>query len=287
MEWRRLRLHAAPCLEWSTLRAAVERPTGRRYGRTRAAPDTTKRPTRLRFRVERRRRGIAFEAPARDERQARNASAGWRPLLPAVVPMTGSATVARCRGEKAAGRSPSPSHEQTLLGTVSLAAPRIGIPGILHVRRVLSHLLAAGLVASPAGSGPRLMARWRRLLGDARRRWRAVQRDDPVLGTGPRRPGCTLLWRIRQALVAVDRRAARAVVAAHARPRSANSCATPGRASCNARSDPRGRLHWTRGSLLRALPRTGLLPLARSVVRLPELERRISMSVSHAPLECL
>jgi len=87
----------------------------------------------------------------------------------------------------------------------------------VHVRRVLGHLRAAGLVASRpgVGGGWQLVADPSQVtLADV---WRAVQGDDPVLGLHGANPDCTVGRRIQDALIAVDRRAAGAIEAELAR----------------------------------------------------------------------
>jgi Rrf2 family protein len=81
----------------------------------------------------------------------------------------------------------------------------------VHARRLLGRLRAAGLVDSRPG----VKGGWQLLrppaditLADV---WRAVQGEDPILGLHGANPNCTVGRRIQDALVGVDRRAARAV----------------------------------------------------------------------------
>jgi Rrf2 family protein len=81
----------------------------------------------------------------------------------------------------------------------------------VHARRLLGRLRAAGLVDSRPG----VKGGWQLLrppaditLADV---WRAVQGEDPILGLHGANPDCTVGRRIQDALVGVDRRAARAV----------------------------------------------------------------------------
>jgi Rrf2 family protein len=81
----------------------------------------------------------------------------------------------------------------------------------VHARRLLGRLRAAGLVTSRPG----VKGGWQ-LAGDPSTVtladvWRAVQADDPVLGLHGANPNCTVGRRIQDALVGVDRRAARAL----------------------------------------------------------------------------
>jgi Rrf2 family protein len=81
----------------------------------------------------------------------------------------------------------------------------------VHARRLLGRLRAAGLVDSRPG----VKGGWQLLrppaditLADV---WRAVQGEDPILGLHGANPNCPVGRRIQDALVGVDRRAARAV----------------------------------------------------------------------------
>jgi len=107
-------------------------------------------------------------------------------------------------------------HMLTLLGGAAspmssevLAASAGSNP--VHARRVLARLRAAGLVGSRPGVG----GGWQ-LAADAATItladvWRAVQREDPLLGLHDANPACTVGQRIQDALVDVNRRAAAAV----------------------------------------------------------------------------
>lgn len=109
-------------------------------------------------------------------------------------------------------------HMLTLLGGAAapmssevLAASAGSNP--VHARRVLARLRAAGLVDSRpgVGGGWQLAADPATItLADV---WRAVQRDDPLLGLHDANPNCTVGQRIQDALVDVNRRAATAVEA--------------------------------------------------------------------------
>ena len=83
----------------------------------------------------------------------------------------------------------------------------------VHVRRVLAHLRQAALVRSRPGpsGGWQLAAEPEAItLADV---WRAVQRDDHLLGLHGPNPNCPVGQRIQAELVALDRRAAAAVEA--------------------------------------------------------------------------
>jgi Rrf2 family protein len=83
----------------------------------------------------------------------------------------------------------------------------------VHVRRVLGLLRGAGLVESrPGVHGGWTLRRPRGeiTLADA---WRAVQKDDPVLGLHFANPDCPAGQRIRRALLGLERDAAHAVEA--------------------------------------------------------------------------
>jgi Rrf2 family protein len=81
----------------------------------------------------------------------------------------------------------------------------------VYVRRVLGRLREAGLVSSrPGVKGGWVLLRdpARITLGDV---WRAIQRDDPILGLHEANPSCEVGREIQGALGALDRRAASAV----------------------------------------------------------------------------
>jgi DNA-binding IscR family transcriptional regulator len=83
----------------------------------------------------------------------------------------------------------------------------------VHVRRVLGRLRRAGLVRSrPGPRGGWLVdgATYDTTLAEV---WDAVHGDEPVLGLHSASPDCTVGQRIQGALVALDRRAARALTA--------------------------------------------------------------------------
>lgn len=81
----------------------------------------------------------------------------------------------------------------------------------VHVRRILGVLRVAGLVVSRPGA----RGGWQltkptdqTTLAEV---WRAVQGEDQVLGLHGPNPACTVGRRIQTELVAIDRRAARAI----------------------------------------------------------------------------
>jgi Rrf2 family protein len=81
----------------------------------------------------------------------------------------------------------------------------------VHVRRVLGRLRAAGLVLSrPGARGGWQLAEASQQVNLAQV-WRAVQGEDQVLGLHGPNPDCTVGRRIQTELVAIDRRAARAI----------------------------------------------------------------------------
>lgn len=108
-------------------------------------------------------------------------------------------------------------HALTLLGGnpdgVMSSAVMAGSAGAspVHIRRVLGRLRTAGLVSSRPGvhGGWQLARDGEQItLADV---WRAVQGDDAVLGLHGAHPRCTVGQRIQDALVGLDRRAAKAL----------------------------------------------------------------------------
>ena len=83
----------------------------------------------------------------------------------------------------------------------------------VHIRRVLGRLRAAGIVASrpgPHGGWGLLRDPVSVRLGEI---WRAVEALDHVVGLHAPDPACPIGCRVREALVAVDRRAVDAFMA--------------------------------------------------------------------------
>jgi Rrf2 family protein len=81
----------------------------------------------------------------------------------------------------------------------------------VHVRRILGRLRGAGIVTSRPGVGGGWVLNGcpdEITLADV---WRVVQGDDRVLGLHGASPDCPVGQRIQRSLVAIDRRAARAV----------------------------------------------------------------------------
>ncbi len=104
------------------------------------------------------------------------------------------------------GSEPGARHSSEFLASSAGASA-------VHVRRVLGGLRRAGLVRSrPGPSGGWLVAGelCDTTLADV---WRAVNRDDPVLGLHSANPDCEVGQRIHGVLVELDRRAAGALVA--------------------------------------------------------------------------
>jgi Rrf2 family protein len=81
----------------------------------------------------------------------------------------------------------------------------------VHVRRVLGRLRGAGLALSRPGA----RGGWQLAKGTEQATlaevWRAVQGQDQVLGLHGPNPDCTVGRRIQAELIAIDRRAARAI----------------------------------------------------------------------------
>ena len=109
-------------------------------------------------------------------------------------------------------------HALTLLGgarpgevlSSEVLAGSIGASPV-HVRRVLGLLRGAGLVLSwPGARGGWQLAKATEQTTLAQV-WRAVQGEDRVLGLHGPNPDCTVGRRINVELVAIDRRAARAI----------------------------------------------------------------------------
>lgn len=83
----------------------------------------------------------------------------------------------------------------------------------VHLRRVLGRLRDAGLVTSrpgPGGGWQLVRAPAETTLADV---WRAMNRDDPVLGLHEASPNCDVGQRIQVHLAQIDRRARAAIVA--------------------------------------------------------------------------
>jgi Rrf2 family protein len=81
----------------------------------------------------------------------------------------------------------------------------------VHVRRILGGLRAAGIVTSRSGVGGGWVLNGcpdEVTLADV---WHVVQGEDQVLGLHGASPDCPVGQRIQRSLVAIDRRAARAV----------------------------------------------------------------------------